>query len=191
MKILYIHGYGGKANGSTSGFIKKTFPNDEVFAPTYSYWAPNLATKQINDYINQYNPDVVIGTSLGGFYVLQINCGLPRIVINPATPEDIKKIDPNTAFVNILQKQFECMPDKTLSTVSIFFGIKDGVATHRDEWIKRFMGKFGFSIRYVNMSHEVSEEFISHDLKDLLEDLKFWINTCGIEKYDIDNRTHS
>ena len=182
MKILYIHGYGGHENGSTSQMIKAISPEDSVIAPTYSYWSPNLAIKQINDYIDQYNPDMVIATSLGGFYVLQLDCGVPRIIINPATPDDVAKIDANTAFVSELQEQFEYMDDTTADTVSIILGSEDTVATHRKDWVEKFMGKPGFSIRYIKMGHEPTQQFINTELADIIKDIKFWINLYGTER---------
>lgn len=183
MKILYIHGYGGKANGSTSQFIKEALPDDKVIAPTYNYWSPNLAVKQINDYINQYNPDMVVSTSLGGFYVSQLDCGVPRIIINPATPEDLIKIDPNTEFIKRLEKQRETISCNTKDTVSLIFGVNDTVATHREFWVSKFAGKPGFSIRYTKMGHEITKEFVENELTDIIKDIKFWINIYGTERH--------
>lgn len=182
MTILYIHGYGGHENGATSQMIQSITPDDKVIAPTYSYWSPDLAIKQINDYINQYNPDMVIGTSLGGFYVLQLDCGVPRIIINPATPEDVKRIDANTAFISALKEQFEYISDETTDTVSIIFGVDDNIATHRELWVEKFMGKHGFSVRYIKMGHEVTQQFVNTELADIIKDIKFWINLYGTER---------
>lgn len=82
-KIVYIHGFGGSIHSNATGLMSATYPDFE--------WCPLEVTTDIDaslDIINKFiadNPDVshLIGSSLGGFYVICADFAGPKLVINP------------------------------------------------------------------------------------------------------------
>ena len=83
MKILYVHGLLGSANGSAVQLLKKSFPNDDILAVEYDNYDCVKGYKEIVDYYLSHDIDLVIGCSLGGFYA-QFLSNRPKILINPA-----------------------------------------------------------------------------------------------------------
>lgn len=83
MKILYLHGIGSGADSRTPMELRKHFPEIEIIAPelparpmeAYKYIQSNFA---LNEDI-----DLVIGTSLGGFYALTLPM-VKKLLVNPA-----------------------------------------------------------------------------------------------------------
>lgn len=81
-RILYLHGIGSTGGGSTVEMLKKAFPNTDIFSPELPTM-PKTAFNYITKIRKTYNPDLIIGTSLGGFYTMLIS-GVPKLLINPA-----------------------------------------------------------------------------------------------------------
>lgn len=81
--VLYVHGYGSNGNSNTAKLLKK-YLGEKINVHTISYnqSKPYEALKMIKQYKNEHNIDLLIGTSLGGFMVM--NClGSLSIAINP------------------------------------------------------------------------------------------------------------
>ena len=91
INILFIHGLGSSSKSST-GQLLHDMSNEQmmIYNPSFSL-SPKKAIEEINKLIDDYHIDMVIGSSLGGFYALQCDCNY-GVVINPAlTPiNDIK-----------------------------------------------------------------------------------------------------
>lgn len=88
MKIYYVHGIGSSGGGNTVELLKKYYPDYEIISddiPTDPIAAFMTIKKNTRDC------DIVIGTSLGGFYTMMLS-GCFKIIINPAmiADEDIK-----------------------------------------------------------------------------------------------------
>lgn len=82
MKIMYVHGIGSNGKGNTVTMMKKYLTNHEIYS--FDIPAdPDEAVKFIKDKCNELDINVLVGTSLGGFYVMQIY-GVQKILINPA-----------------------------------------------------------------------------------------------------------
>lgn len=81
-RILYIHGIGSTGGGNTVDRIRKTFTNVIVDSPEIPTM-PKEAFKLIEKMVTENHYDIIIGTSLGGFYAMMIS-GIPKILINPA-----------------------------------------------------------------------------------------------------------
>lgn len=90
MKILYLHGIGSGADSRTPRELRKDFPDAEIFAPELP-----VSPKAAYEYICSLNEDydLVIGTSLGGFYTLTAFPMTRKLLINPAlfADTDIEK----------------------------------------------------------------------------------------------------
>lgn len=91
IKILYIHGLGSSSNSSTGKLLKSRSDDFVTFYNPSFPLSPKEAIHKINEFIKTNDINIVIGSSLGGFYALMSNCKY-GVVINPAlTPiSDIK-----------------------------------------------------------------------------------------------------
>lgn len=80
--IMYNHGFGSSASTGTVARIKQTFPNARVVAfdiPLH----PEEAMAFLKSKVKETNPDLIIGTSMGGMYT-EMLYGYDRILVNPA-----------------------------------------------------------------------------------------------------------
>ena len=82
MKIIYFHGFGSSGASGTVDFLRKLMPEAEVLAPDIPI-DPVEALPFLKDFCEQEQPDVIVGTSMGGMYAQQMR-GFKRICVNPA-----------------------------------------------------------------------------------------------------------
>ena len=182
LKILYVHGYGGSANGSTSQLIAKYRASDSVYAPAIDYRNPEKSVKEIAEYVRSYNPDVIMASSLGGYYVLQLNVGIPRLVINPALPKDLEKIDNDSEFINALESQLDRLEDKSRDMVYVFCGDNDDVAPNCKYFMKRYANNAAYVVEHGDMGHNVSEECMKNEINSMLNRIEFGLKNIGSDK---------
>lgn len=81
-RIMYVHGFGSSAQSGTVSRIRSTFPLTEVVAfdlPIH----PEEAMHLLREKTNELQPNLIIGTSMGGMYA-EMLYGFDRILINPA-----------------------------------------------------------------------------------------------------------
>lgn len=82
MKIVYFHGFGSSHASGTVELLRKLLGNDEIIAPDIPI-DPVDALPYLKDFVAENNPDLIIGTSMGGMYAQQMR-GYKRILVNPA-----------------------------------------------------------------------------------------------------------
>lgn len=83
MKVLYIHGYGGSPYGNSYQLFKEAFSDGvELLTIDYDVNKPVETLVDIRDYVETNHIDLVIASSLGGFFAMNL-CGVSRIVVNP------------------------------------------------------------------------------------------------------------
>lgn len=82
MKLIYFHGFGSSAASGTVKTLRQELPGFEVVAPDIPV-DPAEALPFLKDLCKKENPNVVIGTSMGGMYAQQMS-GFNRICVNPA-----------------------------------------------------------------------------------------------------------
>lgn len=83
MKILYVHGYNGSAEGGSYRLLKKHLPeNVEILGIDYCQEDCAVALEQIKKTVEENNIDVLVGSSLGGFLTI-LTEGIERYAINP------------------------------------------------------------------------------------------------------------
>ena len=87
--ILYIHGMGGGADSRIPSILNEFYSsqNDSgcsvrVVCRTYSF-DPEIAHSQIEDWLEECRPDLVIGESLGSLHALRIY-NKPVLLVSPA-----------------------------------------------------------------------------------------------------------
>ena len=108
LKILYIHGFGSTGNSQTVQGLQKALGNDAtILAPQFSNDLSTVAQIEQNiaeakKYMHEYRPNVVIGSSFGGFIATFLH-GFPRILINPCLlpSERLHNLSPNMSKEDI------------------------------------------------------------------------------------------
>ena len=87
--ILYIHGMGGGADSRIPSVLNEYFsaqpegaPSVQVVCRTYSF-DPEIAHEQIESWVDELRPDLIIGESLGSLHALRIY-DRPVLLVSPA-----------------------------------------------------------------------------------------------------------
>lgn len=82
--MMYIHGFMSGANGTKQKQLQKYFKNRyRVIAPELDA-DPDSSLAKLNEIIKQEKPEIIIGTSLGGWMTLMCDSGEAELVIvNP------------------------------------------------------------------------------------------------------------
>ena len=82
MKLIYFHGFGSSSQSGTIRTLREKLTDFVVIAPDIPV-DPQDALPFLKQLCNEVQPDVVIGTSMGGMYAQQM-AGFNRICVNPA-----------------------------------------------------------------------------------------------------------
>lgn len=82
LKILYLHGFAPSGNSGTAKEIQECLPNCHVISPDLPIH-PSEALALINKIVDEQNIDLVIGTSMGGYFAAQISETM-KILVNPS-----------------------------------------------------------------------------------------------------------
>lgn len=191
MKILYLHGIGSGAEANTALQIAKHFQNDTVFAPELPVM-PKDAFEFILKLQKVEQPNLVIGTSLGGFYARYLH-GPIKILVNPAmSAEDVisavgygehefvkprksgeKTYVVDEAFVNQLReisdKHEAFIDDEMLSETFALFGTNDAIVSNYGLFKNTYRE---YQAKLIEAEHRLSDKNIEHDLIPLIEYLK-------------------
>ena len=80
--IVYLHGYGSSGLTGTAGYLRQKLPEYEVLTPDIPV-DPQEALPFLRKYCKDHHADLVIGTSMGGMYAMQLQ-DYKRICVNPA-----------------------------------------------------------------------------------------------------------
>lgn len=88
--MMYIHGFMSGANGSKQKQLQRHLKNRyRVIAPEVDA-NPQTSLIKLNKIIQQEKPEIIIGTSLGGWMTLMCDSGNAELVIvNPCTSPEI------------------------------------------------------------------------------------------------------
>jgi len=81
-KILYVHGFGSSGQSGTVDRIREVLPHAMVIAPDLPI-RPQEAIDLLRRICTTEQPDLIIGTSMGGMYT-EMLYGYDRILVNPA-----------------------------------------------------------------------------------------------------------
>lgn len=93
-KVLYIYGYGSSPESSTCKWLKNNLPNTIVYSFGYVQADPENSIPYLCSLVEELNIDIVIGSSLGGWYAMHVAsiCSLPSILINPVTDSTLEQV---------------------------------------------------------------------------------------------------
>lgn len=80
--VMYIHGLSSSGASSTATNLHKLLPQYDVLSPDMPI-QPQEALTMLKELCELYNPELIIGTSMGGMFAQQLR-GYKKILINPA-----------------------------------------------------------------------------------------------------------
>ncbi len=80
--VMYCHGFASSAQSGTVKRLREVMPQAHVVAPDIPIH-PAEAIALLREVCRQEQPDLIIGTSMGGMYAEQLR-GYDRICVNPA-----------------------------------------------------------------------------------------------------------
>ena len=80
--MMYVHGFASSGSSGTVMALRKYMTGWEVIAPDLPV-DPFEALGLLRNIVATENPEIVVGTSMGGMYTQQL-WGVPRIVVNPS-----------------------------------------------------------------------------------------------------------
>ena len=84
VNVLYIHGMGGGADSRIPSILSEEFAGTDVRVVVRTYdFDPEIAESQISGWVDEFEPSLIIGESLGFLHALRITC-VPRILVSPA-----------------------------------------------------------------------------------------------------------
>jgi len=85
-KILFLHGFSSCGEGNKSTALKAYFGAENIIANNLSY-APLDAITELEHLLKSENIDLLIGSSLGGFYATYLaeKFALKAVLLNPST----------------------------------------------------------------------------------------------------------
>lgn len=85
-KILYLHGFASCGEGNKSSELKKYFGEENVLSPDLSA-SPLDTIAMIEVLLKSENIDLLIGSSLGGFYATYLaeKYQMRAVLLNPST----------------------------------------------------------------------------------------------------------
>lgn len=83
INILYIHGMGGGGDSRIPSILRDVMNGEaDIFVRTYDF-DPEIATRQIESWVLELNPKVIVGESLGSLHALRIK-GVHHILVSPS-----------------------------------------------------------------------------------------------------------
>lgn len=84
VNVLYIHGMGGGSDSRIPAILRGALQSYgiKVIARTYDF-DPEVASEQINAWVNELRPSLVIGESLGSLHAMRVK-GVPHLFVSPS-----------------------------------------------------------------------------------------------------------
>ncbi len=189
--IAYVHGLGSTGNSNTVQLLRKYLPNYNIISHDISIY-PAVAESDVHDYKHE-NIDMVIGSSLGGFYAQAIigYKGIKGVLVNPALkPLDVigntinlgtyeyfgHRDDGNQTYVlddeyveemkhEIYEMNRLLNNEETIKeNTKIFIGKNDDIVDYST--IEDMIDKYydKSKVEFVDMGHRMTEEFVRDTL---------------------------
>lgn len=81
-KILYVHGLSSSGNSRTAKVLQNLLPHFHIVSPDLPINAQK-ALELLIEICRTINPDLIIGTSMGGMFTQQLR-GYKKILVNPS-----------------------------------------------------------------------------------------------------------
>ena len=192
LKILYIHGFGSTGNSQTVQGLQKILGNDAtILAPQFSNDLSTVAQIEQNiaeskKYMHEFRPDVVIGSSFGGFIATFLN-GYPRILINPCLlpSERLSSLSPTMSDEDIRRlKALETSHDIDHEICFEMYGLF-GLHDKLFSYLPLYKKLYGESQAYtMPCGHRIDTENIENHLIPIIWEVKKSIESLTPEMFD-------
>ncbi|MCR4938993.1 MAG: hypothetical protein K5930_02645 [Treponemataceae bacterium] len=184
MKInaLYIHGFMGNPKGGTFETLKKTLTNWNIHSIPFPDLHTDVKKTQclIRSYCKREKIDILIGASLGAFYVLQYEDIIDKLVINPCLYPSIEipKLKDRTSGNPIIlsdkvlsdfrkMEKYEAIPEEQKVRSFGIFAKDDELFHFKDSFDKLFYYKECYYPNSILIKghHSIEEEYLADGLK--------------------------
>ena len=129
--VLYCHGFASSGQSGTVSRLRTVMPQAKVIAPDLPLH-PVEAIALLHRICNEEQPDLIIGTSMGGMYAEQLR-GYDRICVNPA----LEMGETMRAHGMTGTQQYQ---NPRLDGVQEFYADKTLVKEYKDQSEQRFKG---------------------------------------------------
>ena len=188
--IVYLHGFGSSGQSGTVKHLRKVLPQFNVLAPDIPI-CPSKALPFLKDYCEKNHPDLIIGTSMGAMYAMQMH-NYKRMCVNPALrmseltdilkPGTFEYFQPTqngdkhfTITEDIIQQfremeahLFDGVNDENRQWCWGFFGNKDTIVNCREEFERHFAPNVTFQGEH-RMNNKVIDEVVLPFVENLLD----------------------
>lgn len=159
IRVLYVHGYLGSANGSASKLIREELDRRGI---DYSLDAPSIPITNPSDALNMVKTndyDIIVSSSIGSFYTMH-NSGTFKILVNPALTNTM--IDLNDNYPNGMIDEISSMEDKFFNDLDIemvdetyfVFGTNDTIAHNREKFTNHYRTSNIYEVK--DMAHKLN-----------------------------------
>lgn len=158
--IVYLHGFASSGMSGTAKYLRKQLSEYEVLAPDIPV-NPNDALPYLKEFCKEHQPSLIIGTSMGGMYAMQMH-EYKRVCVNPALrmseltdilkPGTFEYFQPTQSgathftitaetiqqFRNMETHMFDGLTDESRRWCWGFFGDEDTTVNCREEFEQHF-----------------------------------------------------
>ena len=189
-KLMYVHGFASSGSSGTVMALRRYLTGWRVVAPDLPI-DPFEAMELLRATIEEEQPDIVVGTSMGGMFTQQL-WGVPRIIVNPSfemsrsllfgkmgkNKYTSKRKDGATEFrvdkkvveqFKLLEKtQFDGINENEKKLVWGLFGDKDPVV-HFQPLMAKMYGED--RCRWFAGEHRLNDEIVKKVLIPLIDEL--------------------
>ena len=187
--IIYLHGFGSSGQSGTVKHLRKIFPKYNVLAPDIPV-NPVAAIPFLKKYCEENQPDVIIGTSMGGMYAMQMY-DYKRICVNPALrmseltnilkPGTFEYFQPTQSgethftitddtiwqFREMEAHMFDGVNDENCQCCWGFFGDEDTTVNCREE----FEDHFAPNVQMFHGGHRMNNKILDEVILPFVENL--------------------
>ncbi len=192
-KVIYFHGFGSSGEGSTVRTLSELLPDWTVIAPDIPV-DPKEALPFLQELCAKEQPDVVVGTSMGGMYAQQMR-GFKRICVNPSFNISKRKhilkegtfefFNPRkngqttftitseiiAHFAEMEERQFDGITDEDIENVYGLFADNDTTVNCEDIFRQHYKNIIHFHGEH-RLNRQVIEEVLLPLIKDMTNDRK-------------------
>lgn len=211
-KLIYFHGFGSSGEGGTVKTLQELLTDWVVLAPDIPI-DPAEALPFLKEFCKREQPDIIVGTSMGGMYAQQMH-GFKRICVNPAfdlpqhkdilyegtfdffnprkngetsftiTPEVISH------FAEMEAHQFAGITDEDRNNVYGLFADNDNTVNCEDIFCQHYHNVIHFHGEH-RLNRQVIEEVIVPLVQELVQREYRWEDNGYTYVFEVDRRSAS
>ena len=199
--VLYIHGMGGGGDSRIPSILSEELSESGVSIVVRTYdFDPDIAAEQIACWVDELNPELIIGESLGALHALRLK-GHPVLLVSPALnapyyfellawitlipgvsrifdriyrPREGDRQNLHFTF-RVLRKYLPhrrmALKKTSEKSVHSFFGVYDHYMDSNIVSVRTWRKYFGYTYSLYEGTHFMEEEFVRTLLKDAVLDV--------------------